>query len=85
MPRCKQKQESGSDGLFTQSLQHWWSDTAFIDLYHRLPDLVEYIEKPLLDGLKDISSYVRRAAVLGCAKLFHLNPDFITGESIGIY
>lgn len=43
----------------------------------RLPDLVEYIEEPLLKGLEDTNSYVRRTAVLGCIKLFHLTPDIV--------
>lgn len=45
----------------------------------RLPDLVEYIVEPLLAGLGDNSSYVRRCAVMGCVKLYHLIPDFIEG------
>ncbi|CAH3174324.1 unnamed protein product [Porites lobata] len=48
----------------------------------RLPDLVEYIVEPLLTGLSDNSSYVRRAAVLGCIKLFHLIPDFVEDNGI---
>ncbi|XP_015760053.1 PREDICTED: AP-4 complex subunit beta-1-like [Acropora digitifera] len=45
----------------------------------RLPDLVEYIVEPLLAGLQDLSSYVRRSAVMGCVKLYHLIPDFVEG------
>ena len=46
----------------------------------RLPDLLEYIEEPVLSGLRDHSSYVRRSAVMGCIKIYHLAPDFIEGE-----
>lgn len=46
---------------------------------YRLPDLVEYIVEPLLTGLGDKSSYVRRCAVMGCVKLYHLIPDFVEG------
>lgn len=48
----------------------------------RLPDLVEYIVEPLLAGLEDISSYVRRCAVMGCVKLYHLKPDFVEDNGI---
>ena len=45
-----------------------------------MPDLVEYIVEPLLAGLRDNSSYVRRCAVMGCVKLYHLIPDFVEGK-----
>lgn len=48
----------------------------------RLPDLVEYIVEPLLAGLGDNSSYVRRSAVMGCVKLYHLMPDFVEDNGI---
>ncbi|KAJ7388934.1 AP-4 complex subunit beta-1 [Desmophyllum pertusum] len=48
----------------------------------RLPDLVEYIVEPLLAGLGDNSSYVRRCAVMGCVKLYHLIPDFVEDNGI---
>lgn len=48
----------------------------------RLPDLVEYIVDPLLTGLRDNSSYVRRCAVMGCVKLYHLIPDFVEDNGI---
>lgn len=51
-------------------------------LFYRLPDLVEYIVEPLVAGLGDNSSYVRRSAVMGCVKLYHLDPDFVEGEKI---
>ena len=49
-------------------------------IFYRLPDLVEYIVEPLLTGLGDNSSYVRRCAVMGCVKLYHLIPDFVEGK-----
>ncbi|XP_071483951.1 AP-4 complex subunit beta-1-like [Diadema antillarum] len=48
----------------------------------RLPLLLEYIEPPLLAGLKDKSAYVRRIAVLGCLKANKLNPAFIKDRNI---
>ncbi|KAK3736104.1 hypothetical protein QZH41_013529 [Actinostola sp. cb2023] len=49
-----------------------------------LPDLLEYIEDPLIASLQDPSHYVRRTAVMGCVKLHHLNPDFVEAESYGM-
>lgn len=40
---------------------------------------MEYIELPLLAGLKDKSAYVRRIAVLGCLKACKLDSSFIKG------
>ena len=56
----------------------------FLAIPSRLPDLVEYIVEPLLTGLRDNSSYVRRCAVLGCVKLYHLIPDFVEGMKSAI-
>ncbi|XP_008302261.1 AP-4 complex subunit beta-1 [Stegastes partitus] len=41
----------------------------------RLPSLVEYVEQPLTAGLRDRAACVRRVAVLGWAKLHHLQPS----------
>uniref|UniRef100_S4RUY0 Adaptor related protein complex 4 subunit beta 1 n=1 Tax=Petromyzon marinus TaxID=7757 RepID=S4RUY0_PETMA len=42
----------------------------------RLPDLGEYVQGPVASGLRDRAAYVRRTAVLGCAKLHRLQqPD----------
>ena len=60
-----------------QSSFHLLSNLFF---FFRLPDLVEYIVEPLLAGLGDNSSYVRRSAVMGCVKLYHLIPDFVEGK-----
>ncbi|KAG9485546.1 hypothetical protein GDO78_008558, partial [Eleutherodactylus coqui] len=40
----------------------------------RMPGLQEYIHQPVQNGLRDKASYVRRVAVLGCAKV-HKQQD----------
>nr|DBA34006.1 TPA: hypothetical protein GDO54_001615 [Pyxicephalus adspersus] len=35
----------------------------------RMPGIQEYIQQPVQNGLRDKASYVRRVAVLGCAKM----------------
>lgn len=35
----------------------------------RLESILEYVEKPLQQGLNDISAYVRKTAVLGVLKV----------------
>ncbi|XP_037355571.1 AP-4 complex subunit beta-1 isoform X1 [Talpa occidentalis] len=41
----------------------------------RMPGVQEYIQQPILNGLRDKASYVRRVAVLGCAKMHNLHED----------
>uniref|UniRef100_A0A8D0BA69 AP complex subunit beta n=1 Tax=Salvator merianae TaxID=96440 RepID=A0A8D0BA69_SALMN len=41
----------------------------------RMPSIQEYIQQPVLNGLRDKASYVRRVAVLGCAKMQKLQGD----------
>lgn len=41
----------------------------------RMPGITEYIHQPILTGLKDKASYVRRVAVLGSAKMQSLQPN----------
>ncbi|XP_058394826.1 AP-4 complex subunit beta-1 isoform X3 [Diceros bicornis minor] len=41
----------------------------------RMPGVQEYIQQPVLSGLRDKASYVRRVAVLGCAKMHNLHGD----------
>ncbi|XP_048033958.1 LOW QUALITY PROTEIN: AP-4 complex subunit beta-1 [Megalobrama amblycephala] len=41
----------------------------------RMPGMPEYIEQPIVAGLRDKASYVRRVAVLGCAKMHSLQPN----------
>jgi hypothetical protein len=40
----------------------------------------EYIQQPILNGLRDKASYVRRVAVLGCAKMHNLHGDAEVGK-----
>ncbi|XP_036894606.1 AP-4 complex subunit beta-1 isoform X3 [Sturnira hondurensis] len=40
-----------------------------------MPGVQEYIQQPVLHGLRDKASYVRRVAVLGCAKMHNLHGD----------
>ncbi|XP_066421228.1 AP-4 complex subunit beta-1 [Molothrus aeneus] len=41
----------------------------------RMPGIQEYLQQPLVNGLRDKASYVRRAAVLGCAKMVKMQGD----------
>lgn len=45
-----------------------------------MPGMQEYVQQPLLSGLRDRASYVRRIAVLGCAKVHRLQGDAEVGE-----
>eukprot|EP00938_MAST-03A_sp_MAST-3A-sp1_P003766 g3766.t1 len=40
----------------------------------RLESIVEYLYEPLMSSLKDPSPYVRKTAVMGCLKLYHISP-----------
>lgn len=46
----------------------------------RMPGIQEYIQQPILNGLRDKASYVRRVAVLGCAKMQKLQGDCEVGK-----
>lgn len=49
----------------------------------RMPGIQEYIQQPILNGLRDKASYVRRVAVLGCAKMQKLQGDCeVDGELV---
>lgn len=48
-----------------------------------MPGVQEYLQQPLLSGLRDKASYVRRAAVLGCAKMVKLQGDCEVGKAWG--
>ena len=48
----------------------------------RLPDMMKYVSEALQSGLKDKSAYVRKTAVLGIVKVFHIDPGVIDSESI---
>ncbi len=43
--------------------------------------MTEYIEQPIVAGLRDKASYVRRVAVLGCAKMHSLQPNTEIGRA----
>jgi vesicle coat complex subunit len=45
----------------------------------RLPSMVEYILDPMRKALGDPNAYVRKTAVMGVLKVFHLSPDAVTG------
>ncbi len=47
----------------------------------RVPSLVEHMIDPLKRLLVDVNNYVREAAALGCAKLFHFAPEVVKGSS----
>lgn len=48
----------------------------------RLPDLAEYVITPIRKGLQDVSSYVRKTAVIGCAKLFRVSPESLQDSDL---
>ncbi len=43
----------------------------------RLPQMVEYISEPLRRALNDSHAYVRKTAVMGILKLYHLDEDIL--------
>ena len=43
--------------------------------------LLEYLDPAIRQGLKDVSPYVRRTAVIGCLKLFHAFPAHVMEET----
>jgi AP-4 complex subunit beta-1 len=43
----------------------------------RLPQMVEYIAEPLRRALSDSHAYVRKTAVMGILKLYHLDEDIL--------
>ena len=50
-----------------------------LPLLVRLPNILEYLRDPLQAGLGDRSSYVRKTAVMGVVKLYHVAPEFVEG------
>jgi hypothetical protein len=45
----------------------------------RIAAIVEYVTPPLKAGLADASAYVRKTAIMGCVKMFHLAPRVVRG------
>eukprot|EP00551_Chaetoceros_affinis_P006759 CAMPEP_0203673600 /NCGR_PEP_ID=MMETSP0090-20130426/13165_1 /ASSEMBLY_ACC=CAM_ASM_001088 /TAXON_ID=426623 /ORGANISM="Chaetoceros affinis, Strain CCMP159" /LENGTH=837 /DNA_ID=CAMNT_0050539295 /DNA_START=360 /DNA_END=2873 /DNA_ORIENTATION=+ len=43
----------------------------------RLPEMVEYVSEPLRRALDDSHAYVRKTAVMGILKLYHLDEDIL--------
>lgn len=56
----------------------------FIFFDRRMPGIIEYIHQPVMNALRDKSSYVRRVAVLGCAKIRSLQPDAEIGTGVNM-
>lgn len=48
----------------------------------RLPNITEYVLQPLRQRLNDNSSYVRKTAVIGVAKLFSRHPEAVRGSDL---
>ncbi|XP_059827460.1 AP-4 complex subunit beta-1-like [Hypanus sabinus] len=70
--------------LFCLSFVHIWISDVFLHwicadklncILFGIPGISEYIQQPVLNGLRDKASYVRRAAVLGCAKMKNFHGD----------
>jgi AP-4 complex subunit beta-1 len=43
----------------------------------RMPSILEYVQDPINKGLSDLSSYVRRVAVMGVLKVYHISPETV--------
>ena len=43
----------------------------------RLPTVIEYVTEPVRKGLRDHSPYVRKTAVMGVLKIYHMNPVLV--------
>lgn len=53
----------------------------FVDtLLSSVPQLLEYVMVPIRKGLNDPSAYVRKVAVVGCAKIHALSPAIVKGD-----
>jgi len=46
----------------------------------KLECMLEYVEQPLKKGLTDISAYVRKSAVMGVLKVYHVSPSMIEND-----
>ncbi|OXB56458.1 hypothetical protein ASZ78_004556 [Callipepla squamata] len=63
-------------GLFAEMVKAGAAaDVVQKKLVQLMPGIQEYVQQPLLSGLRDRASYVRRIAVLGCAKVHRLQGD----------
>lgn len=48
----------------------------------RAANIVEYLEPAVRRGLSDCSGYVRRAAVIGVLRIFHMDPQLVIGNGL---
>jgi len=48
----------------------------------RLNNIIEYLQKPIEDGLADPSAYVRKTATLACVKLHNLAPTLVADAGL---
>eukprot|EP00878_Enallax_costatus_P027330 GHUV01029406.1.p1 GENE.GHUV01029406.1~~GHUV01029406.1.p1 ORF type:complete len:554 (+),score=105.09 GHUV01029406.1:514-2175(+) len=48
----------------------------------RIPNLLEYVVTPVTVGLDDRHPYVRRTAVMGVLKIWHMNPDIVESQGM---
>lgn len=48
----------------------------------RLSSVVEYMKAPLERGLQDKSAYVRRTAIMGVLKLYHLDKELVKNSNL---
>jgi len=46
----------------------------------RLESVLEYVETAVIRGLSDPNGYVRKTAIIGCLKVFHLNAATVVGD-----
>jgi AP-4 complex subunit beta-1 len=51
----------------------------------RQANLADHIFKGITTGLGDLSPYVRKTAVIGCAKLFYITPNRVRGRILPLF
>ena len=50
----------------------------------RFTGAYEYMLPCIREALKDIDSYVRKTAIMGCVKLYFIQPDAVKGIVISL-
>eukprot|EP00201_Polytomella_parva_P018173 CAMPEP_0175071818 /NCGR_PEP_ID=MMETSP0052_2-20121109/19478_1 /TAXON_ID=51329 ORGANISM="Polytomella parva, Strain SAG 63-3" /NCGR_SAMPLE_ID=MMETSP0052_2 /ASSEMBLY_ACC=CAM_ASM_000194 /LENGTH=323 /DNA_ID=CAMNT_0016339079 /DNA_START=43 /DNA_END=1014 /DNA_ORIENTATION=+ len=48
----------------------------------RIPNFIEYVISPINSGLKDKQPYVRKTAVLGVLKLYHIDSETVQNQGL---
>eukprot|EP01017_Pseudomicrothorax_dubius_P016527 TRINITY_DN1875_c0_g2_i3.p1 TRINITY_DN1875_c0_g2~~TRINITY_DN1875_c0_g2_i3.p1 ORF type:complete len:803 (-),score=273.94 TRINITY_DN1875_c0_g2_i3:134-2542(-) len=48
----------------------------------RFSGAYEYLQPAILEGMRDLDSYVRKTAIMGCVKVYHMNPSLIRNSNI---